>query len=84
MELQTLGTHSGVGMLATLFTYFGFKQRLNRADSDVKALDDKITRMSEVVLYKDTHAECSAAWHSQLIALNKKMDMILKQMITKG
>lgn len=73
MDLQNFGYGGGGGILGVILTWFGFKQRLDKMDEEMKAV-------KESVVYKDVHAECSRAWHDQLYQLNKKMDMIISKL----
>lgn len=74
MELQTLGTHAGSGLIATILTYCGFKQRLDKLDERFETLENK-------VVFKDVHDECSKSRHEQIEQINAKLDVILTRLM---
>lgn len=87
---QTIGTHAGSGMLGTLLTYFGFKQRIDEIKKDQDEIKKWIETSGSRVVYKDVHETCSQAWHGMLaqmnqsqIETNKKLDALLIQ-LSKG
>jgi hypothetical protein len=74
MDYQSIGTGTGSGILAAILTWFGFKQRLDRSDADIADLKN-------IVMYKDTHQTCSNATAMQITEMNKKLDLIIAELI---
>jgi len=70
VDIETVGSSAGSGLLAAVLTWIGFKQRLD-------AVDKKMEILAAAVVYKDTHDVCSCSWHMSLEALNKKLDYII-------
>lgn len=70
MNIEDIGLGAGGGLLGTLLTYLGFKQRIDATDKRIEALEKD-------TVYKDTHAECSRAWHDALERVDSKLDILL-------
>jgi len=73
MDIETVGSSAGSGVLAAVLTWLGFKQRLDRADAD-------ISELKKAVMYKDTHEVCAAAHRQQLTNMDQKLDYIIGRM----
>ena len=72
MDLESVGIGGGSGIFGAILAYLGFKQRMDANDRRVEILEAQ-------VVYKDSHAECSAAWHRALESIDKKLDILLTE-----
>lgn len=84
MDAGNVGYGAGGGILAAVLTWFGFKQRLDRADSDIAALkretDSELAMLKAAVVFKDTCGVCHGATLRAIDGVDKKMDRILAKM----
>lgn len=70
MDVGNVGYGAGGGILAAILTFVGFKQRLDRTDSDVAEL-------KRAVVFKDTCGVCHTATIRSYDEVNKKLDIII-------
>jgi len=70
MDAGNMGYGAGGGLLSAILTWVGFKQRLDRADSD-------ISELKKAVVFKDTCGVCHTSTVSAYDKLDKKLDLIL-------
>ena len=73
MDAGNIGYGAGGGALSALFTYLGFKQRLDRTDEDVAEL-------KKVVVSKDACEVCHQASLQRHDAIDKKLDIIIDKL----
>jgi len=70
MDIESVGVGGGGGIIGSILTYLGFKQRMDAVDKRVEALEAD-------TVYRDVHAECSRSWHDALNKVDNKLDIIL-------
>lgn len=73
MDAGNIGYGAGGGIISALFTYLGFKQRLDRTDSDIADL-------KKTVVYKDTCDVCHQASLQRHDAIDRKLDIIISRL----
>jgi hypothetical protein len=76
MDLSDAGFGAGGGILGAFLTFLGISKRMDSQDKRIEALEEQ-------VIYKDTHAECSRAWHDALERVDNKLDILLSRSETK-
>lgn len=72
MDMENLGIGGGGGLIGAILTSLGFKHRMDSVDRRIEILEAE-------TVYKDTHAECSRAWHDALARVDSKLDILLSR-----
>lgn len=69
IDPETIGTGAGGGLLGTFLAWLGFRDKINKQD-------EKISKLSESVVYKDTCNKCIGGTNERLDRIEKKVEKI--------
>jgi len=70
MEINDLGYGAGGGIISAILVALGFKTRMDKQD-------DRVNKLENTVMYKDTCFATHSPINSQLIRIEEKLDFLL-------